>query len=139
MSAIGARWKGMGPVLGIVAALLVLRAPSQIYKGANDAGYVSHSKITPVLTQSNWMVGEYRDCDVWWVQADGSIEALRCPTDAPLYTDARNEHDLRVKYWGRTVRKDYIGTQASYDGKSGPMWLWRCQRRANGLTCWAVN
>lgn len=116
--------------------ILLIGGPYYAFTIANSDGYIRHSKITPVLLSGNWMVGEYRECDVWWIGSGGTIGALRCATDK-FYTDEQ-EHDLPVHYWGRIVRADFIGKHPD-DGGISIEWRWRCQRGTDDIVCWAEN
>lgn len=121
------------------------------YLTLDNAGFLRHARITPVVMSSPWMVGEFRDC-ASQVGSDGNLVALYCPAGVTLSPDGRNRHQLPVRYWGKIVRRDLArriaasqANQAAAPGAAGsatPDTLqlrWRCQRTSRDLRCWAQN
>lgn len=56
------------PILKTVAWLLaagfVIAIAVSIYESLDNSGWITHSQDTPVWIQGNWMIGEYRDCQM---------------------------------------------------------------------------
>jgi len=118
---------------------------------------IPHSHETPTWIQGDWMVGEYRDCEMRTImppaQSDtmSKLPRLFCGQDAMGYVDFQLEtestrrddniaignvtdeafdkyfHVLPVSYYGRIDRRD--------------KWVisWRCQRRSASLEFKALD
>jgi hypothetical protein len=112
-----------------------------------------HDHDTPVWIQGDWLVGEYRECDMQTSTpafegshydaedlktlprlfcgraANGFFEwsEAKTGTDTSWQTISGDFHILPVSYYGRFERPD--------------KWLisWRCQRNSGSLTCKALN
>jgi hypothetical protein len=146
------------PKLALVCAafaafLAVFWVSALLYMSANQEGYIPHSHDTPVWIQGDWLVGEYRECNMltttpvvegehYSSEALAHLPRLFCNSSTDGYwkyasafegTDtswaavSKDFHILPVKYFGRLDRPD--------------KWLvsWRCQRNSDSLTCKALN
>ncbi len=98
----------------------------------DKSGWRSHNKDTDILVDDRWVVGEYRNCNAT-VNGDGTIAGLDCSSDPTQRSD--RFHTMPTRFWGQVERTEFI-PRASGDR---PMWLWRCQRKTESVTCWAVN
>lgn len=99
------------------------------YKFLDNAGRVPHTSDTNfVIGQTEWLAGEYREC-LAFAKPDGSIASLDCEhlSDFPKPSSF---HTFPAKYWGRIQRPEHAVRQD---------WTWRCQRRSDSVTCWALN
>jgi hypothetical protein len=144
-------------IVRIVGVLVVLYSAGAALVGAyqvlNHGGWIAHSRDTPVWIQGDWLVGEFRECNMLTTTpfVDGEhyspeelahLPRLFCNsgvdgywkyasafegTDASWQAVSKDFHTLPVKYFGRLERP----------GK----WLvsWRCQRKDDSLTCKALN
>jgi len=111
--------------------LLLIVAAGAIggYKLLDNAGRFPHTSSTNfVIGQTEWLLGEYREC---WALAkpDGAIAMLDCEHISDLPKPS-SFHTFLTRYWGRTRRPEYAVRQD---------WQWRCQRRSDSITCWALN
>jgi hypothetical protein len=124
------------------------------YQGIDESGWITHNHDTPVWIQGDWLVGEYRDCQMRTrtvpaqrkdLDSLNELPRLFCAEDAnglfdfqhetaliPPPPDTANDldrdfHVLPVRYFGRIDRQD--------------KWVisWRCQRNSNSLTCKALD
>jgi len=101
------------------------------YKLLDNAGRVPHTSDTNfVIGQTEWLPGEYREC--WaFAKPDGSVASLNC---LQVLWDLPNKptspHTFPTRYWGRIQRPEHAARQD---------WRWRCQRRSDSVTCWALN
>ena len=142
---------------GCLIPLLILAAISYWGHGwLNEQGWIEHGHDTPVWIQGEWLVGEYRVCEMpghLWGELPDSAHLL-CGRGDPQAVDGvwpaefRNSlsdqesialqnghwdgteqhfHVLPVTYWGRIDRTDRTG------------FSWRCQRNSESLTCKALN
>jgi hypothetical protein len=123
------------------------------YTQLNESGYLAHNHDTPVWIKGNWMVGEYRECNMLTTTpavegshysaeqlttfprlfcAEGS-DGLAQFSDALPGTDAswaaigKDFHILPVRYYGKIERPDRWKVD------------WRCQRLSGSLECKALN
>jgi len=140
-------------VLAYVALLFVVALVYASYQTLDNAGWITHNHDTPVWIQGDWLVGEYRVCNMLTttpvVQGEhySSEELAHLPrlfcngsddgywkyagafegTDLRWSAVSKDFHILPVKYFGRLERPDH--------------WLisWRCQRNSDSLTCNALN
>ena len=117
------RWIGALSVLS-----LLVNGSKQLHDDLDTAGLVSHSADTEVMLAGDWMTGEYKTCRAILVygrqtEQDGPGPHLYCTND-----EEKPFHTLPVKYWGRLERPGTAGVQTI---------AWKCQRSADGLTCWA--
>ena len=98
------------------------------YKFLDNAGRVPRTSDTNfVIGQTEWLPGEYRECSAF-AKPDGSIASLDCEQllDLPKPTSL---HMFPTRYLGRIQRPE----------KARKDWRWRCQRRSDSVTCWALN
>lgn len=156
----------VGRILAVVAIVIWVVAcgfEKEIYNAAkgslDDSGWIEHSHDTPIWIGGDWMVGEYRVCQMpvmWNLTLPHSIHLI-CGQDfkpdleqpwPPDFQNSISSHDLYelidghwdavdhvfhvlpVKYWGRIDRKR-TEDQVTF--------AWRCQREANELECKAIN
>jgi len=124
-----------------------------LYSELDKAGWISRDHDTPTWIEGDWMVGEYRDCDLLTTTpvVVGSNyskdELLHLPrlycgrteggffkyagefqgTNVSWKAVGKSFHTFSVKYWGRLERptrwKD----------------AWRCKRLGESIECKALN
>ena len=117
-----------------------------------------HDHDTPVWIQGDWLVGEYRECDMPArttrlfcgrdsiagnsivgfadsVSDDDAPSAFNAAMTRNAQTDwtllEKYFHVLPVRYYGRLVRPERDTERAIFS--------WRCQRNNDSLTCKALN
>jgi hypothetical protein len=105
----------------------------------DSAGFLQHSRVTPVRLDYDWMVGEYRQCTANAGYLGGEIDMLDCHVDEQTGWQATTVHQLPVHFWGRVVRVDHVHTIFDPDQAASADWTWRCEREATALKCWALN
>jgi hypothetical protein len=129
--------EGVHKVLTVVCALILLAIGyagcTALYDAIDRTGWMSHNRDVVVHINGNWMVGEYRRCfaDLDSLTPKGALTELYCTRGF----EGGSTHALPVLFWGRVERPDKIPG----GGKGFITWLWRCRRKAESLTCWAVN
>jgi hypothetical protein len=137
----------------VLAAYIVFCLLFVGYASLDENGWLSHSHDTPVWIQGDWLVGEYRECDMQTTtpafegsnysgevlktlprlfcakQDDGLFvwSETRTGTDMTWQTISGDFHTLPVSYFGRLERPDKWRIS------------WRCQRLSGSLECKAVN
>jgi hypothetical protein len=132
-----------GIVLTALVVVGLIFSVGPAYKPLDKTGWISHDHDTPVWIQGNWMIGEYRVCEL----AESSASAEKTPAKVPSLFCGKTDHGyvdwmvegyihhsagpgvfhvLPVTYWGRIDRQD-VATS------------WRCQRNERSLTCKALN
>jgi hypothetical protein len=123
------------------------------FSSLKQNGWIPRSHDTPVWIQGDWLVGEYRECDMQTSTpafegshydaedlktlprlfcgraANGFFEwsETKTGTDVSWATISGDFHTLPVSYFGRLERPDKWRVS------------WRCQRNSNSLTCKALN
>lgn len=128
------------------------------YQTLDRAGYVAHNHDTPVWIAGDWMVGEYRLCDmpvkttrlfcgkdtvaghgipgfvdsVSEADADKALEAgMTRNSQTDLTPLEKYFHVLPVRFNGRLERPER--------DRDGEVLSWRCQRERDSLTCNALD
>jgi hypothetical protein len=124
-----------------------------VYGELDKAGWISRDHDTPTWIGGDWMVGEYRECDLLTTTAvvEGTsyskddllhLPRLYCGrgeggffeyagqregTDVSWDAIGKDFHTFSVKYWGRLERPD--------------RWkdAWRCKRLGESIECKALN
>ena len=154
---------GLGCLVGL--AILV----GLIYGGYNwldQAGWITHSHDTPVWIAGDWLVGEYRDCDMRTktVPADNKgldsldkLPRLFCGEDSNGLFDFQRTIDVpsrevqvpapgSIYLIGVTASEldnDFHVMPVRYSGHIDrtDKWVihWRCQRGSASLTCNALD
>ncbi len=97
-------------------------------------GQIPHTVDTSVYVgRGSWASGESREC-VAFPAKDGSIFFLGCVQGQGDYFTSEV---MPVTYWGKTTRPDRAQMLREDPNLNG--WHWRCQKKKDGVTCWAVN
>lgn len=144
--------KTVGLLALVMVPIVVVLIGFTAYESLDSAGWITHNHDTPVWIQGDWLVGEYRECDMQTAtpvvegkqyDADDlkSLPRLFCArqphgfygwsemTDGDVNWQANGGdfHTLSVSYFGRIARPD--------------RWLisWRCQRKSESLVCYALT
>jgi hypothetical protein len=103
------------------------------YYALDNAGKIPHTIDTPMyLGQADWPDGTSRNCAAL-PQQDGSIYFLGCVEGFENYTETQS---VSVTYWGKTKRPDMF---QAITQPGSTTWQWRCQKKKDSLTCYAVN
>lgn len=125
---------GLICVLGGVAVV----GCQQIYQSLDEAGWISHQHDTPVWIAGDWMMGEYRECEMRTTESISPESRAEFPvlycgktgTGFEEFNDSsesnRYFHSLPITYYGRI------------ENRENPT-IWRCQRNTAQLTCKAIN
>lgn len=117
---------GLG-CLGIIAVFVLMlyytfsdnpRAPQEI----DSSGYISHKVQSIITAQSNWMVGESKDCtsyppaaELYGKQAGYAFSYLKCD-DGPI-------HNIPITFWGAEYQ---LGKKYAE---------WNCTRTSDSFVC----
>ena len=114
--------KGFGclVLLGIVAGICYW-----IYTGIDSVGWMSHREESVITAESNWFVGESKDCSSYPLDSK-TAQGMGKPTGyaiSKISCDGGPEHSVRVIFYGRTEQPEYT-------------WItWRCTRNEGSFTC----
>lgn len=145
--------KGWGCILSLFIFAFVIYWG---YGWLNEIGWIEHDYDTPVWIKGEWLVGEYRVCqiplvpeqplpdsshllcgqsqvlmeeDLWspdFIRGLSDLEFAELTVGRWSSLD-QHFHVLPVHYWGRIDRSDR------------KMFSWRCQRNSDSLTCKALD
>ncbi len=119
-------------MLGTTGVMALLLAAA-IGHGLDQAGWIPHHADTSMYAGTEeWPADQDRKC-VALPRKDGDIFFLGCVGDRESYADTES---LDVTYWGRTHRPDRFRAAM---GERMEAWQWRCRRKDDSITCWAVN
>jgi hypothetical protein len=130
------RQSGVGAkrAVGVAAVVIFLGLYVTAYQELDAAGWIPHRLDTTVYSgTAGWTSQETRDC-VALPQKDGSIFFLGCVGRSAMEAAPQA---LSVTYWGRIKRPAMFKTVLADPGINS--WRWRCRRKQDSLTCWAVN
>ena len=105
------------------------------YGWLDGNAWIERDHDTPVWIKGEWLVGEYRVCQIPLVPEQplpDFVRGLSDPEFAELMAGRwssldQHFHILPVHYWGRIDRSDR------------KMFSWRCQRNSDSLTCKALD
>lgn len=156
-------WKTAGWLLFVGLVLWAVDSGFDLLDESLDTtGWILHSHDTPVWIAGDWMVGEYRNCQM----------QTTTPTMVDVHYTMEELHDLPRLFCGNTSDGDGFRefALAAYNGNlfaaAAPSenttnadlfhvlpvryfgrlerpdrWMdrWRCQRENGSLTCWALN
>lgn len=115
---------------------LLLVGGLNAFVSIDASGWFPHHFDTPILMgRSEWLIGEYRKCTAT-PDRKGNIAELECYIDTAGALPDLTSREFAVKYWGRIERPD---AERKMERETNWRWLWRCQRKAESFTCWAVN
>jgi len=138
------------------------------YQGIDESGWITHNHDTPVWIQGDWLVGEYRDCQMRTrtvpaqrkdLDSLNELPRLFCAEDANGLFDFQHETALippppdteapppgAMYFLGVTANdldRDFHVLPVRYFGRIDRQdkWVisWRCQRNSNSLTCKALD
>jgi hypothetical protein len=120
-------------LIGIVAILAVLG--SMIFgarDAADEAGWISHSRDTTITAQSDWLVGESKVCVSFPLDEEFAklVDAEKGSVVQNINCDRGPDHKISITFWGRIVRTD----RRAASGVS-----WRCVKKSDSFTCYALN
>lgn len=128
----GNNQKSPGPVrpdsnvIGTLAILALLALGGWIlFQLLDSTGWVSHTVQSTITAQSNWMVGESKDCFSYTLDAKSAYALGKEPGYALSKVECDNGpgHDISITFWG----------QENQPGKWAA--LWRCTRSVDSFTC----
>ena len=97
----------------------------------DESGWIPHHHDTSVFIAGEWMVGEFRTCEMQAItlyQGANHDYFLNCAGSEG------KPHRLPVKYWGRLERND-VGRLDTHQR----LGRWQCQRREDSLICKALD
>ncbi len=118
----------------IAAVLMTLAVGITLYGWLDDAGRVRHTQQTTLYTGTEaWLNGQERNCAAF-PTGDGSILFLGCVKGTEDFSTPLAQD---VKFWGRVKRPDM--SLAMRTSPADNAWRWRCTRKDDDVTCWAVN
>lgn len=151
--------------LCVVGGIVVLAVNG--YQSLDNSGWITHDHDTPVWIQGDWLVGEYRDCQMRTKTVAGGDKALDylnklprlfCGKDAnglfdfqrtngavPPPPDQAPPEGAMYLYTvtGDELEQDFHIMPVRYDGRIDrtDKWVisWRCQRLSESLTCKALD
>lgn len=136
------------------------------YGSLDQGGWITHDATTPVWIQGDWMIGEYRDCQMRTRTAPPSrkeldtlsrLPRLFCAEDANGLFDFQREknppsHEISAPPPGAMYLIGVTSTALDHDFHLMPIhyagridrkdkWVvdWHCQRLSASLECKALN
>ncbi len=104
---------------GCVILILICAAIGYgLYEWLDSIGWIVHREDTFLTAQSNWFVGESKDCIAYPLGDAGGHDAI-----PRIHCDDGPEHSIRVTFYGRVWQP-------------GRSWTsWRCTRSEYSFTC----
>lgn len=124
--------KGAKPWLAGFAVIVIVGLFVGVPAAIDNTGWLPHERDTEMyFGAGEWSAGTYRDCAALPVR-DGSILFLGCVQGPENYFTPQT---VRVTFWGKIKRPDRF--QIAMSDLSA--WKWRCLRKSDAVTCWAVN
>ncbi len=130
------RRRGKTVTAWAVSAGLLLYFSVVFYQGRDEDGWIMHDANVDMLMSPEWLDGESRDCVAQMNPNNGAylVRGLRCPA----WTRATEKHTIPVAFWGQVERTKPNVTYYPDDGWHGAT-DWRCVRKGNSFTCYAMD
>lgn len=124
--------KGAKPWLAGFAVIVIVGLFVGVPAAIDNTGWLPHERDTAMyFGAGEWSVGTYRSCAALPVR-DGSILFLSCVEGAENYFTPQT---VSVTFWGKIKRPDrFLAAMSDFSH-----WKWRCLRKNDSVTCWAVN
>ncbi len=96
-----------------------------LYDKADSSGWISHEEDSVITAQTNWFVGESKNCTSYPLSPEAARAMGKNAGDAVQRVDCDNgpEHHFKIKFYGRVEQPEYVAVQ------------WSCTRTAGGFTC----
>jgi hypothetical protein len=117
---------------GFAILFLVGLMVGTFYK-VDEAGWIPHYDDTSVFISEDWMMGEFRVCEMKVLvpaeQGGNPDYFLDCASGQG------KAHLLPVKFWGR-LKRYAVGSAADRFQQLG---TWKCQRKEQSLICKALD
>jgi hypothetical protein len=107
-------------LLGIVGAI-----GYWAYTGIDSAGWMQHRQDSVITAESNWFVGESKDCTSYPLD-EKTAHGMEKPTGyaiSKISCDGGPEHSVKITFLGRTEQPDHSWVR------------WRCTRNQDSFTC----
>jgi hypothetical protein len=104
-----------------------------LYATVDESGWIFHSRETAITARADWLIGENKTCTSYPLGADEAKlwkDKLNSVTHK-INCDDGPEHEIAVTFLGRTERPD---ARAHDSGVQ-----WRCVKRSESFTCYALN
>ena len=106
------------------------------YNVANDSGYIPHTRTVDLYMRGEWLQSENKTCVGFpkWSTLNDEVKlaSLNCVPDS---LEGLQPHNIPVHFWGRIDRPGMKqGTL-----KVGREFTWRCTRKSDDFTCYAIN
>ncbi len=157
------KWMVGLAVVGVCGVLVI-----DGYQGLDRAGWITHNHDTPVWIQGDWLVGEYRDCQMRTktvpaqrkgLDSLGKLPRLFCAQDANGLFDFQRATalvspppDIQLPPSGAMYFFTVTGSELDHEFHAMPVryygridrqdkWVisWNCQRKNESLECKALN
>jgi len=96
-----------------------------IYAWLDSVGWMAHREDSVVTAESNWFVGESKNCTSYPLDEKTAREMSKSKGYAisKISCDAGPEHSVPVTFYGRIEQPEYT-------------WItWRCTRNESSFTC----
>ena len=81
-------------VVGVVVLGLAISIVMASHQTLDESGWITHDHVTPVWIDGNWMVGEYRTCQLLTTTPiAGAVQSPDARSELPRLLCGRNETD----------------------------------------------
>ena len=118
--------EGRGCLVLIVFLLVGVWGIREIYDHVFDStGYVSHRVQSTITAQSEWMVGETKDCASYPLDAKEAKLKRKREGYAFSFVECDNgpAHKIQVTFWGAEYQPGKLVAE------------WKCTRKSNSFVC----
>ena len=89
----------------------------------DEKGYIPHSRETSITAEPSWLVGENKACFAMPVGENHDVTAA-------VICDKGPAHNIKIAFWGKVERDD----PRAETGVG-----WKCVKKSDGFTCYALN
>ena len=113
--------EGVGAVF-IIGAIIAIAFG---YQQLDSAGWIPHEVDSAITAESNWLVGETKECTSLTVDAataKSKDEETWSAVDS-LVCDNGPIHKIKITFYGRTAQPEYLYAH------------WKCTRISDSFTC----
>jgi len=123
----------VGGLLAFLILLVLGGGGIALYHGADDSGWIPRTRDVEMYMGSDWLQGETRVCQA--IQARKSdtyeINAIFCPGEIRGVPG----HHIPIRFWGRVSRPEILDVPMGEARSS----RWRCSRKSDDFTCYAID
>ena len=117
---------GLRDLWRIIGVAVLLALGWIAYSLANEYGFVPHTRAVEAYMPNDWAIDENKTCQGLYIERHGDERDLGVINCSEKEYKSGSSRNINIKFWGKVSRTDLVNT-------------WRCNRKPDGFTCYALN